>query len=132
MKNHGAFRGALLRRLGAGGALLLALGLLLPSLPSFGTKKSVGEGCQEVVQERAKLSRDQLARLLTVSEGHKKQRIREIVKEPYCKLSDLQIRVGATAQREAYPLEFDPQTWFVVLYEGDQYAGYRFNFRQGA
>ena len=128
MKNHSA----LLTRLAAGGALLLTLGLLLPSLPSFGTKKSGGEGCQEEVQKQAKLSRDQLARLLTVSEGSKKQRIREIVKEPYCKLSDLQVRVGATAQREAYPLEFDPQTWFVILYEGDQYAGYRFSFRQGA
>lgn len=119
------------KRLVAGGAVLLALGLLLDlhSLPSWGTKKKTGEACQEVVQSRVKLSREQLAKLLTVPEGNNKQRIREIVQQPYCKLADLQIRAGATAQREAYPLEFDPQTWLVVLYEGEQYAGYRFNLR---
>ncbi|HEY9910052.1 MAG TPA: hypothetical protein V6D18_20855 [Thermosynechococcaceae cyanobacterium] len=127
MKRH------VLKLLTAGGALLLALSLLIDlRLPSFGTRRSEGEACQEVVQERAKLSRSQLAKLLTISEGNKKQQIREVVKEPYCKLTDLQVRVGAIAQREAYPLEFDPQTWFIVLYEGDQYAGYRFSFRQGS
>ncbi|NJP12002.1 MAG: hypothetical protein HC866_23115 [Leptolyngbyaceae cyanobacterium RU_5_1] len=30
----------------------------------------------------------------------------------------------------AYPLAFDPQTWFIVLYEGDEYAGYSFSFRR--
>jgi hypothetical protein len=124
---------ALLKRCLAAVALLLTLGLLIDlHSPSFGTKKSAGEDCQEGVQGRSRLSREQLLKLLTVSEGSKKQRIREIVKEPYCKFSDLPIRVGAIAQREAYPLEFDPQTLLVILYEGDQYAGYRFSFRQGA
>jgi hypothetical protein len=123
---------AVLKRGLAALALLVTLGLLIDlHSPSFGTKKSAGEGCQDGIQARSRLSREQLLKLLTVSEGSKKQRIREIVKDPYCKLSDLQVRVGAIAQREAYPLEFDPQTWFVVLYEGDQYAGYRFSFRQG-
>lgn len=123
------------KQLMAGGAVLLAFGLLLDlhSLPSLFSKnfskKSSGEPCQEVVQSQAKLSRQQLARLLTVPEGGKKQKVQEIVKEPYCKLADLQVRTGATAQREAYPLEFEPQTWLVILYEGDQYAGYRFNVR---
>ncbi|PSB34684.1 hypothetical protein [Stenomitos frigidus] len=119
------------KRLMAGGAVLLAVGLLLDlhSLPSFLSKKSSGEPCQEVVQSQAKLSRQQLARLLTVPEGGKKQKVQEILKDPYCKLADLQVRVGATAQREAYPLEFEPQTWLVILYEGEQYAGYRFNIR---
>jgi hypothetical protein len=44
-------------------------------------------------------------------------------------LASLQIRAGATSLREAYPLEFDPQTWLVLLYEGDQYTGYRFATR---
>jgi hypothetical protein len=48
---------------------------------------------------------------------------------PYCRLSELEVRAGVRAQREAYPLAFDPQTWFVVLYEGDQYTGYSFSFR---
>ena len=119
------------KQLMAGGAVLLAFGLLLDlhSLPSFFSKKSAGEPCQAVVQSQAKLSRQQLARLLTVPEGDKKQKVQEILKDPYCKLADLQVRAGATAQREAYPLEFEPQTWLVILYEGEQYAGYRFNIR---
>ncbi|MBW4579214.1 MAG: hypothetical protein KME42_06540 [Tildeniella nuda ZEHNDER 1965/U140] len=117
------------KQLLAGGAVLLAVGLLLDlhSLPSFLSKKNSGEPCQEVVQSQSKLSKQQLARLLTVPEGGKKQRVQEILKDPYCKLADLQVRAGATAQREAYLLEFEPQTFLVILYEGEQYAGYRFN-----
>ncbi|MGA7937604.1 MAG: hypothetical protein WCA35_28905 [Kovacikia sp.] len=120
------------KHLVAGGSVLLATGLLMDFhlLPSFlfGRKDS-GEACQQVLQPQVKLSREQLARLLTIPEGDKKQKAQEILKDPYCKLADLQIRVGATAQREAYPLEFDPQTWLIILYEGDQYAGYRINSR---
>lgn len=120
------------KHLVAGGSVLLAAGLLvdfhlLPS--SLLGKKNSGEACQQVLQSQAKLSREQLARLLTVPEGDRKQKVREILRDPYCKLADLQIRVGAIAQREAYPLEFDPQTWLIILYEGDQYAGYRINSR---
>jgi hypothetical protein len=119
-----------LKQLLAGGAALLAMGLFfdLGSLPSFGNKKSVGD-CQETAQPQAKLSKQQLIKLLTLPEGESRSKIREIVKEPYCKLSSLQIRPGATADREAYPLAFDPQTQLVVLYEGDQYVGYRFLVR---
>ncbi|UBF26116.1 hypothetical protein K9N68_32070 [Kovacikia minuta CCNUW1] len=120
------------RHLVAGGSVLLAAGLLmdfnlLPS--SLFSKRGSGVVCQQVLQSQVKLSREQLAKLLTVPEGDRKQRVQEILKDPYCKLADLQIRVGATAQREAYPLEFDPQTWLIILYEGDQYAGYRINPR---
>ncbi|MGV0023693.1 hypothetical protein [Phormidesmis priestleyi] len=119
-----------LKQLLAGGAALLAIGLFfdLGSLPSFGNKKSV-EACPETMPPQAKLSKQQLAKLLMVPEGESRSKIREIAKEPYCKWSSLQIRVGATADREAYPLAFDPQTQLVVLYEGDQYAGYRFLVR---
>jgi hypothetical protein len=109
----------------------LALGLLTEQygLPSLGPRKSVGEQCQQVVNAKTALSQKQLVQLLTIPEGDKKERIQEVVKEPYCKLEGLQIRAGTTAQREAYPLEFDPQTWLVVLYEGEQYTGYRFAIR---
>ncbi|SRR5579883_2571832 len=119
------------KHLMAGGTVLLAFGLLLDvhSLPSFFSSKTSGEPCQTVVQSQTKLSKQQVARLLTVPEGDKKQKVQEILKDPYCKLSDLQVRAGATAQREAYSLEFDSQAWLVILYEGDQYAGYRFNVR---
>lgn len=123
---------ALPKSLLAAGSALLAIVLLL-DLRAFPrvtwSNQKAGEACQTTVQPQAKLSREQLLKLLTIVEGDKKQRVREIVKEPHCKLEDLQIRVGATAQREAYPLEFDPQTWLVLLYEGDQYVGYRFSFR---
>lgn len=111
------------------GSALLAIGLLMDFhvLPSFGGRKNAVEDCQKVVQAEAKLSRDQLAKLLTIPEGDRKQKVRGILKDPYCELSNLQIRAGATAHREAYPMEFDPQTWLVILYEGEQYAGYRIN-----
>lgn len=129
--HHPIFKHPMLKQLLAGGAALLAIGLLIDfqRLPSFGSKKNVTEACQTTVQPKAKLSREQLARLLAVPEGQKKQLIQEIVKEPYCKLATVQIRAGANAERLAYPLEFDPQNWLIILYEGEQYAGYRFSIR---
>lgn len=120
--------GKLPRRAIIGGTVLLALGILLEmyGLPTFSSRRNFTAACQEVLKSEAALSKTQVAQLLTVSEGDKKQRIRDIVKEPYCKLPDLQIRAGATAQREAYPLDFERDTWVVVLYEGEQYTGYRF------
>ncbi len=118
------------RQLLAGGSVLLALGLVIDgrSLPMWGSKPSM-ETCEQITKPEASLSRDQLAKLLTVPEGDNKAKIRQIAKEPYCQLAKLSIRAGATAVREAYPLDFDAQTWLIVLYEGDQYAGYRFSFR---
>jgi hypothetical protein len=130
MNNRKLYR-VIPKQIVAGGSALLAVALLMDFhvLPSFGSRKNGAEACQRVVQSQARLSREQLARLLTVPEGDRKQRVREILKDPYCELSNLQIRAGAPAQREAYPMEFDPQTWLVVLYEGEQYAGYRINAR---
>ncbi|MDX2232218.1 MAG: hypothetical protein NW220_21460 [Leptolyngbyaceae cyanobacterium bins.349] len=120
---------SLSRRIIVGGCVLLGMGMMLDmyGLPSFGTRRSFAASCQGDTQPEAVLSKEQLAQLLSVPEGAQKQRIREIVKEPYCQLSDLQIRAGATAQREAYRLKFDEHdSWLVVLYEGEQYTGYRF------
>ncbi|MGI0486237.1 hypothetical protein ACN4EK_12425 [Pantanalinema rosaneae CENA516] len=128
-----AFRGSRngrSKRMMAVGSVLLAFGLLtdLQTRSQLsGNRKPIGDSCQKVIHAEATLSKHQLARLLAIPEGGNKQQVREITKAPYCELGELQIRVGATAQREAYPLEFDPQTWLVLLYEGDQYAGYRFS-----
>ncbi|MEM8604697.1 MAG: hypothetical protein AAGF24_12790, partial [Cyanobacteria bacterium P01_H01_bin.121] len=84
--------------------------------------------CEEIVQTEATLSREQLAQLLTIPERDSKARIRQVVAEPYCTLAGLTVRSGVNAEREAYPLEFDPKTQLVILYENDEYAGYRFNF----
>jgi hypothetical protein len=115
----------------AGGSVFLAVWLLLEQhgFSLFTGKKESTVPCQEVVRSEAILSQKQLAQLLTIPEGDKKQRIQEIIKEPYCKLQSLQIRAGTTAQRDAYPLEFDQNTWLVILYEGEQYTGYRFAVR---
>ncbi|WP_008318339.1 hypothetical protein [Leptolyngbya sp. PCC 6406] len=86
------------------------------------------DACTKVVQTDATLSREQLAQLLTIPERDSKERVRQVVAEPYCELPTLQVRSGVEARREAYPLEFDPKTYLVLLYENDEYAGYRFNF----
>ena len=91
--------------------------------------KSRNRECQEVIQPNSVLSRQQLTQLIAVPERSPKANIHEIIQEPYCLLPSLNIRAGVNAVREAYPLEFDPDTWIVVLYEGDEYAGYRFNAR---
>ena len=49
-----------------------------------------------------------------------------MLKAPYCQLPNLEVRAGATAERFVYPLAFDPQISLIVLYEGDEYAGFRF------
>ncbi|MDX2241115.1 MAG: hypothetical protein NW224_10565 [Leptolyngbyaceae cyanobacterium bins.302] len=120
------------RRAIAVGSVLLAMGVLLDmyGLPSFGSRRSFAAACQGSAQTEAKLTKEQLAKLLSVPEGAQKQQVREITKEPYCQLASLQIRAGATAQREAYRLSFDSDTWLVVLYEGEQYTGYRFTSSQ--
>lgn len=84
--------------------------------------------CEEIIQTAATLSREQLAQLLTIPERDSKARVRQVVAEPYCTLAGLTVRSGVNAEREAYPLEFDPKTQLVILYENDEYAGYRFNF----
>ncbi|UBF27263.1 hypothetical protein K9N68_04675 [Kovacikia minuta CCNUW1] len=127
--NHRKSRAANVKYMLAGGSVVAALGLLGDPrglLPNSAPRKDT---CQEVIQSKAVLSREQLSRLLTVPERADKAQVRQVLNEPYCKLSLLQIRTGPSSQREAYPLAFDPQTWLVVLYEGEEYVGYSFSFR---
>ena len=113
----------------AGGSVVAALGLLVDPRGLMPKAAPTQDVCQEVIQPKAILGREQLSQLLTIPEGSNKDQLRQFMQAPYCRLSQLEVRAGVTAQREAYPLAFDPQTWFVVLYEGDQYAGYSFSFR---
>jgi hypothetical protein len=87
------------------------------------------EACQGTIKAQVAISREQLAQLLTIPERDSKERVTDILKEPYCQLPNLEVRSGVVAEREVYPLAFDPQTRLVVLYEGDEYAGYRFSFQ---
>ncbi|MGB7250755.1 MAG: hypothetical protein WBC73_17605 [Phormidesmis sp.] len=138
---------SLIKPLLAGGLMFSLIGLLLEvnglktvlsdpvafaSIPTArGSAKSkaiatLEKSCESDITETSKLSREQLLKLLAVPERESKARIRQIIPEPYCQLSTLDIRAGVGAQREAYPLEFDPDTTLVLLYENDEYAGYRF------
>jgi hypothetical protein len=86
------------------------------------------DACGEIVQESSTLSRDELVQLLAIPERDTKERVREVIAEPFCTLPTVEIRSGVVAEREAYPLEFDPTTKLVILYEDNEYAGYRFSF----
>lgn len=94
-------------------------------------RKSLGsleQACGESINETASLSREQLLHLLAVPERDSASKVRQIVNEPYCQLSTLQVRAGVDTVRTAYPLAFNPKTTLVILYENDEYAGYRFKF----
>ena len=112
----------------AGGSMLALAAILVNPNQSEQVKSGV-DICQQRVETTSVLSRAQLSQLLSIPERTAKEAVRKIVEEPYCVLQPLEIRAGAEAQREAYPLAFDPQTWFVVLYENEEYAGYDFSFR---
>lgn len=111
--------------------MLALVGMLvdLKDITPQSAPKAVSNVCQQVVQDDSRLSRDELSRLLAIPERDTKQAIQQVVSQPYCTLPDIEVRAGVMAQREAYPLEFDLQTWFVVLYEGNEYAGYSFVFQ---
>jgi hypothetical protein len=115
--------------------LLLIVLLLLPLVAvlmidlrtgSLGRMTRRTEACQGAVSDGVVISRQQLAEFLTISERDPRTRVEEVLKAPYCQLPNLEVRAGATAERLVYPLAFDPKTWLIVLYEEDEYAGYRF------
>ncbi|NEP12900.1 MAG: hypothetical protein F6J92_40935 [Symploca sp. SIO1A3] len=82
--------------------------------------------CTEIVQPDVVVSQEQLNKLSDVPTYTQRDKVKQILKQPYCRLPALNIRVGAITEREAYPLAFDPQTSLVVLYEGKNYVGYGF------
>lgn len=114
----------------AGGSMIAALGLLVDPQGLSPKMASAKDSCQQVISEKAVLSRQQLTQVLSVPERANKQAIRQVMQLPYCRLATIQPRAGTTADREAYPLAFDPKTWLIVMYEGDEYAGYSFSFRR--
>jgi hypothetical protein len=111
------------------GALLLPIvGILLMDVRQgnpFSNARRV-ESCQGTVTEGVVISREKLAEFLTISERDARSRVEELLQAPYCQLPSLEVRAGIPAERMVYPLAFDPKTWLIVLYEGDEYAGYRF------
>ncbi|MCS6811955.1 MAG: hypothetical protein NZ772_00015 [Cyanobacteria bacterium] len=120
----------------AGAFLLAGLALLVHQfgLSTIGSgwrlTSARQETCRETIRSGAVLSRHQLSQLLTMASPNSKQTVQAIVGVPYCRLSQIKGDTGTMLDREAYPMEFDPQVWLIVLYEGNTYAGYTFSFRQ--
>lgn len=110
----------------AGGLMFALVGLLMDVHGAATPAKATRSICQGDVKAGVVVSRQQLAQLLAVPERDRKSKVEAILKEPYCQLPSLEVRAGVAANRAAYPLAFDPKTWLVVLYEGDEYAGYEF------
>lgn len=125
----GGIRHSWMQYLVAGGCILSALALMT-DVQSLMPSATVSDFCQRVVKTEALLSREHLAQLLAVSERSPKSSVQQVIAEPYCQLPTLELRAGVPAEREAYPLAFDPDTWFVVLYEDGEYAGFDFSFRK--
>ena len=111
--------------------LTLDLGRLKTLIPESFNEAPVAtqsDSCTTVIQTESTITREQLAQVLTIPERDTKSRVRQIVNEPYCQYTSLRVRSGVDAEREAYPLEFAQDTKLVILYENDEYAGYRFSF----
>jgi hypothetical protein len=127
----------ILRLLPIGGLAAAVVGLMLDInyleavqgvMNRFIQQASNSETCRGEINQSVIISRDQLAAFLTISERDAKPRVQEILQSPYCYLSNVEIRAGVQAERAVYPLGFDPKTRLVVLYEGEEYAGYQFQF----
>ena len=127
----------ILRLLPIGGLAAVVVGLMMDVDRSrlvngvvnhFTHSNDNAETCQGDVNWNVIISRDQLSTFLTISEREYKARVQDVLRMPYCYLSPLEVRAGVQAERAVYPLAFDPKTWLVVLYEGDEYAGYQFRF----
>lgn len=111
-----------------GGALAVIAGLTLDLREMIAIERANRrpDNCAGAVNADAAISRDQLATFLTVAERGSKATVQDILQMPYCQLPGIEVRAGVPAERAVYRLAFDPQTWLVVLYEGEEYAGYQF------
>ncbi|MEM1291196.1 MAG: hypothetical protein AAGH67_06975 [Cyanobacteria bacterium P01_H01_bin.162] len=117
----------------AGGGMLALAALVVvpkPSLPQAEQSASANVVCQETIKSESVLSRAELSKLLAIAERAPKADIQAVIDEPYCTLPPVNVREGVVSNREAYPLEFNPQTWFIVLYEDGEYAGFDFSFER--
>ncbi|NEP17376.1 MAG: hypothetical protein F6J97_10790 [Leptolyngbya sp. SIO4C1] len=109
----------------AGGSMVALAAIAL--IPDRVTSQQAAQAavCQTVIQADARLSREQLSRLLSVPQSSSKEAISRITDQPYCVLKAAE----PNQQREAYPLAFDPKTWLVIQYEQESYSGYDFIFK---
>lgn len=114
----------------AGSGMLALAALVVVPKPGTDEAQSVSNACQQKVESQSVLSRAELSELLTVPKGSPKDTVQTLINAPYCTLAPIALSEGTTAERAAYPLEFDPQTWLIVRYENDEYADFDFSFRR--
>ncbi|ESA34212.1 hypothetical protein N836_18360 [Leptolyngbya sp. Heron Island J] len=89
------------------------------------SRTSTNQTCQTMANADQRLSRAQLTQFLSIAQNSSQANVHETIAPPYCVLS----KAHEANQREAYPLAFDPETWFVVKYEQGLYKGYDFVFQ---
>lgn len=112
---------------GAGGGMVAFAALVVT--PQFVSQEVAATTvCEQRVEDQSVLSRDQLSELLAIPERSSQEAVQAVIDQPFCVLNPTEVRAGVPAEREAYPLAFDPQTWLIVLYEEGEYAGYDFSF----
>lgn len=97
-----------------------------PSQPWQLERPQTAQTCQAIINADQRLSRAQLTQFLSVAQNSSQANIHETIAPPHCTLS----KSHEAKQREAYPLAFDPETWFVVNYEQGLYKGYDFVFQK--
>jgi len=115
-----------MRLLLLGGAIAMIAGLSTNIRETIAAQRTARpENCVGEVNSQTSISRDQLATFLTISERSPKIDVQNVLQAPYCQLPGLEVRAGVAAERAVYQLAFDPQTWLVVLFEGNEYAGYQ-------
>jgi hypothetical protein len=115
---------------GGGGAIALAMLVVTPNSLFNRDSANYLYTCQTSPQSTVVLSRAELGEFLKLPEQAAKADVQAIISEPFCSLPAAKGTDGNLTQRDAYPLEFDPQTWFIVHYDKDQYAEFSFSFRQ--
>jgi hypothetical protein len=116
----------------AGGSMLaLATLVVAPSMnrADQGLTTGAADVCIKQVNKQSLVSRDELKAILELDANAPKTKVQEIVDQPHCVLEARAGEDGVQVEREAYPLEFDPQTWIILQYQGEAFTGFDFSFR---
>lgn len=133
------YRGIFSKRAAWIGVGIIAF-LLLAVVPNrVGSKPIDVSSCEKKVKPTGEISRGQMSALLALPAGASKTAVRQVVDEPYCTLPAIAQSTSdenaegntaiAGAEREAYPLAFDPEAWVIVAYsQTGEYVGYDFVF----